>query len=188
MTEETKSDTNRLVVAKLMLDEALHQRDDQWKSVEDYRQRSIAVFTVISGAVLLVAGLTADAGSLPQWSLAASGVFMVVMVAGALGVHAPRPGFRLSPNLHDVDAMQFRDADPEHLVRRDLALYHERNIRWNRALRSAQERRQQEDGDGSDEELLPRFGPVTWIQVLFIVELVAAAGVVSSVLAGLVIN
>lgn len=112
----------RAGTARLIYEEATRLRSAQDHRVNDVRQRSITVLSLVSSAVVIVVGLTSDDGmDLGTVRFAAAAV--ACMILSGVVVHLPLL-YNEGPNIHQLTTAQYNEAHPAHQTLRDLATYH----------------------------------------------------------------
>jgi hypothetical protein len=149
----------RAETARLIYDEGRRLRELQDRRVDDIRQRSITVLSLVSSAVVIVAGL-ADEGVLGGRPLAIAAAAVVLMILSGVIVQVPQGGYNEGPNINQLVEIQYAEAHPGHQVLRDLGCYHYSHYRANNR------------------------GVLKWMHRGFAAELVFAAAAVVAVLAG----
>lgn len=123
-------DAARLETGRLIYDEGRRLRDLQDRRVDEIRQRSITVLSLVSAAVVVVAGVSDKHHIASGWIYLAS-VFVGLMVLSGVIVHVPRGGYREGPNVQQLAERQYAEAHPAHQVMRDLGWYHYDHYRAN---------------------------------------------------------
>lgn len=147
----------RAEIARVMYDEARRLRELQDGRINDIRQRSITVLTLVSAAVVVVSGVsdTARTNSVAmQFALLA----VVAMILSGVAVHVPIGGYSEGPSISDLHDHQYKDADPGYQVLRDVSLYHHQHYQDNNR------------------------GVLKWINLGFAAELIFAAAAVVAVI------
>ncbi len=114
-------DVELTLIAAEILAEARRLRELQEGRVDEVRRRSMTLVSLMTPAVIVVAGVADD----PNRPLLALGVSALVLALACTAlVQFAKGTYQEGPNILELTAVQYGERHPRHQLLRDLATYH----------------------------------------------------------------